>query len=102
MNEIVVPVDLTGEEKEVLAYFSKRQFFILFPTSVSVLIFFVWGDIPFIPPKADFIIRLLAGLFTLGVSTALAFLKLDKFEQYLSEYIITMIRYKYSQKTYHH
>ncbi|MED4402116.1 PrgI family mobile element protein [Metabacillus fastidiosus] len=99
--DIIVPVDLTEEEKEVLAIFSKRQFMIVFPTmgiSLGVLIF---GNIPFIAGIADVGIRFFFSIFAIGTAIAMAFVHLDKYEQYLSEFIVTKIKYHLSQKKYH-
>ncbi len=101
MNEIIVPVDLTEEEKEILAIFSKRQFLIVFPSifiSLSLLVFF---SIPFLEGWVDGIIRFIFAVLILGTAIAMAYVKLDKHEQYLSEFLLTKFRFINSQKVYH-
>lgn len=100
-NEIVLPIDLTQEEKEVLAIFSMRQFMLCFPAAVGSLAFLIWGKIPFINGAAAGIIKVIICLIVLGTAFSLAFIKLEKYEQYLSQYLVTMIKFKRSQKTYH-
>lgn len=102
MSEILVPVDLTQEEKEILAVFSKRQFALVFPSVVVSLIFLLWGNVPFIPNGLpDIIVRLLLFLIVSGSSVALAYVWLDKHQQYLSEFVVTQWRFRKSQKVYY-
>lgn len=101
MNEIVVPIDITAEEKEILAIFSKRQFLLVFPTAVISLIFLLYGNIPFLPMIVDMILRALISCTALGTAIFLAYFKVDKYEQYASEYVVTQYRYWRSQKTYY-
>lgn len=100
-NEIILPIDLTQEEKEVLAIFSMRQFMLVFPVAVGGLAFFIWGGFPFITGLVEIIIKLFVILILGGAAGSLAFVKLEKYEQYLSQYVITLISYRFSQKTYH-
>ncbi|KIV58570.1 hypothetical protein AM501_05335 [Aneurinibacillus migulanus] len=100
MNEIVVPIDITGEEKDILAIFSKRQFMLIFPTVVASLIFLFWGNIPFIGPLLDVIIRALVFIVAVASAICLAYIKLDRYEQYLSEYVVTQFKFRRSQKTF--
>lgn len=100
MNEILVPVDLTQEEKEILAVFSKRQFLIIFPAGVVSLIFLLWGNIPFIPTLADAIIRFVIFLVVAALAMCLAYVRLDKHQQYLNEFFVTQWKFSRSQKTY--
>ncbi|WP_404359802.1 PrgI family protein (plasmid) [Cytobacillus firmus] len=99
--EIIVPIDLTEEEKEILAIFSKRQFMIVFPTIFLALANFVFGNIPFVVGILDGILRFTFSVFMLGTAIALAYVKLDKYEMYLSEFILVKIKYHRSQKIYH-
>ncbi|MDQ0255587.1 uncharacterized membrane protein YraQ (UPF0718 family) [Evansella vedderi] len=101
MNEIVVPIDITAEEKEVLAIFSMRQFLLTVPTLAACVVFLVWFSIPFVSGWTDFIIRLIIALVVAGTAIALAFVKLNKYEQYLSEFVITQWSYHRGQKTFH-
>lgn len=100
MNEIVVPIDITQEEKSILAIFSMRQFFFIAPAAVFTFIFLMWGFIPFIDGFAGFIIRAVICLFVDLFALACAFLKFEKYEQYFNEFLVTQVRYKKSQKTY--
>lgn len=100
MSEIVVPIDLTEEEKEILAVFSKRQFMIVFPTIFIALAFLVFGKLPFVHGFVEIIIRAIFSLGLLIIAICLAFIKLDKYEQYLSEFLLTRIKFKRSQKVY--
>lgn len=100
MNGIIVPVDLTQEEKEILAIFSKRQFMLMFPPGILALIFFLWGNIPFVSGLSDWILRGVVLVMVLGISIALAYVRLDKYQQYLNEFIITQWMYHKSQKTF--
>ncbi|GGG18140.1 PrgI family protein [Paenibacillus abyssi] len=103
MGELVVPIDITGEEKAVLAIFSMRQFFLVAPAAVFTFVFLLWGGklTPFLDGTVSFIIRgiivLLLDLFVV----ACAFLKFERYEQYFSEFLITQIKYKKSQKMYY-
>ncbi|MCP1161371.1 PrgI family mobile element protein [Bacillus infantis] len=101
MNEIIVPVDLTEEEKEILAVFSKRQFLIVFPSLFVSLALLVFVSIPFLDGWVDGIIRFIFAILILGGSVALAYIKLDKHEQYLSEFFVTKFKFLKSQKVYH-
>jgi hypothetical protein len=100
MNEILVPIDLTQEEKEILAIFSKRQFILIFPAGVISLIFLLWGNIPFIPALPDFFIRAVIFLIVMGIVICLAYVRLDKYQQYLNEFVATQWRYRKGQKMY--
>ncbi|MGF7036066.1 hypothetical protein J2T17_007117 [Paenibacillus mucilaginosus] len=99
-GEIVVPIDITEEEKSILAIFSLRQFFMVIPTAVITLIFLVWGGFPFISGFIDFGFRLLFFIVINLFVLACAFWKMDRYEQYLSDFLITQFKFKRSQKTY--
>lgn len=99
--DIIVPIDLTEEEKEILAVFSKRQFMIVFPTIFVALANLVFGNIPFIEGLTDMIFRFLFSLFLIATAIALAYVKLDKYDMYLSEFVVTKVRYHRSQKIYY-
>jgi hypothetical protein len=102
MNEILVPVDLTEEEKAVLAKLSKRQFMLIFPTIIIFTIFLLFGGIPFVSPWwIDAIVRAVIWLIAVGIASALAFIPLDRRDQYLSEYIYNKVIFWRSQKTYY-
>jgi hypothetical protein len=101
MNEIVVPIDITAEEKSVLAIFSLRQFFFIAPSAVFTFIFLVWGDIPFVNGLVSFIIRAVICLLVDLFMVACAFYKIEKYEQYFSEFLLTQLRFRKSQKVYY-
>ncbi|MEK5183403.1 hypothetical protein [Paenibacillus sp. FSL P4-0288] len=102
MGELMVPIDITQEEKAILAIFSMRQFLLVVPTVVIMLIFLFWGDLPIISGGMDFIIRFIFFVMISGVATALAFVRLGKYELYLSDLVMTHIKFKRSQKLYMH
>lgn len=101
-NEIVVPIDITQEEKSILAILSMRQFFILFPTAVFCGVFFIYGNIPFLEGGADWIGKLVLFAILGGIAAFLAFFKFEKYEQYASEFLVGKIKFARSQKTYSH
>ncbi|USK62191.1 PrgI family mobile element protein [Peribacillus asahii] len=101
MNEIIIPEDLTQEEKVILAIFSMRQFLMIFPLGLLSVAFLILGNLPFVSGVVDFGLRFLVFLVINGLSIPLAFIRLDRREQYLSEYIITKVKFMRSQKIYH-
>lgn len=101
MRETIVPINITEEEKEILAVFSKRQFMLIFPPGVLALIHLIWGNIPFIKGFGDIFLRGIVALFVIGISICLAYIKLDKYEMYLSQYIMAKLKFRRSQKTYY-
>jgi len=101
-NEILVPIDITQEEKSILAILSMRQFFILFPTAVFCGVFFIYGNIPFLDGLADWIGKLVVFAILGAIAAFLAFFKFEKYEQYASEFLISTIKFARSQKTYSH
>lgn len=102
MNELLVPIDITQEEKSILAIFSMRQFLLIAPTVVSTVIFLFWGNLPFVKGGIDFVIRLILFALLNGAAASLAFVRIGKYELYLSEIVVTHIKYKRSQKLYIH
>lgn len=101
-NEIVVPIDITQEEKSILAIFSIRQFLIIFPTLVIYGIFFIYGKIPFLSEWADWIGKLVLFVILGGIACFFAFFKFEKYEQYASEFVVSKIKFMRSQKTFSH
>ncbi|MFS0558569.1 PrgI family mobile element protein [Brevibacillus sp. 179-C9.3 HS] len=99
--EIIVPEDITGEEKEVLAIFSVRQFFIIFPSAIGGLVFLIFGGLPFVEGLADFIIRAILFLVFIAAAICLAFIPLKKYDCYLNQYVVTMVAFYRSQKSYY-
>ncbi|MCM3130194.1 MULTISPECIES: PrgI family mobile element protein [unclassified Paenibacillus] len=101
-NEIVVPIDITQEEKSILAVLSMRQFFFLFPTLVFCGVILIYGNLPFLDGGAEWIGKLIIIVILGGISSFLAFFKFEKYEQYASEFIAWKIKFHRSQKTYSH
>lgn len=101
MDEIIVPEDLTQEEKVILALFSMRQFFIVFPLGFLSIGFVILGNLPFVSGVADVGLRFAFFVLVNAVTIPLAFVRLDQREQFLSEYIVTKIKFIRSQKIYH-
>lgn len=99
--EIIVPEDITGEEKEVLAIFSIRQFFIIFPSAIGGSVFLIFGGLPFVDGWTDFIIRAIMFLLLIGCAICLAFVPLRKYDMYLNQFVLTMIAFHRSQKSYY-
>ncbi|MEX3624999.1 hypothetical protein [Viridibacillus arvi] len=97
---IVVPVDLTEEEKTVLAIFSIRQFLLVIPAGVFSLVQLIILNIPFISGFVDFGLRFVFFIIINLTTIALAFVPLERRNQYLSEFLITKIVFLKSQKVY--
>ncbi|WP_145949566.1 PrgI family mobile element protein [Paenibacillus sp. Y412MC10] len=100
MNEIVVPIDITQEEKSVLAVFSLRQFFLVVPVGFAMIAFIMWGTIPFMSGFGNFLVRVILFVIVEGVAIALAYFKMDKYEMYLSDYLKVLWKFHRSQKVY--
>lgn len=100
MNEIIVPVDLTEEEKTILALLSLRQLFLIGPAVFLTLIQLFLFNLPFVHGIVDFLLRFLIFVVVNGVAAALAFIKIDKRNQYLSEYVVSKLKFMRSQKVY--
>lgn len=100
MNDFIVPVDLTEEEKTVLARLSIRQFIIIVPAGVLSLIQLILLNLPFITGWVDLLLRFIAFLIINAVTFSLAFVKLDKRDQYLSDYVMSKYKFIRSQKIY--
>lgn len=101
-NEIVVPIDITQEEKSILAILSIRQFLILFPTLVFCGVFFIFGQIPFLSGGAGWIGKLVLFVILGAIAGFFAFFKFEKYEQYASEFVVSKIKFLRSQKTFSH
>lgn len=98
--EIVVPIDLTAEQKTVMAYFSIRQFWIVGPAFVFTLIQLILFNLPFVSGIVDVGFRFLFFIIVNGITISLAFIKLERRDQYLSEYILFKLQFLRSQKVY--
>lgn len=98
--EIVVPIDLTAEQKTVMAYFSIRQFWIVGPAFVLTLIQLILFNLPFVSGMVDVGLRFLFFIIVNGITISLAFIKLERRDQYLSEYILFKVQFLRSQKVY--
>lgn len=97
---INVSVDLMGEQKVILAYFSWRQLIILLPTVIFSFIQLLFFNYPFVSGLAEFGFKIAVAVFSLGIAAALAYIKFYKYDIYLSTYIINRILYIKSQKIY--
>ncbi|WP_447403094.1 hypothetical protein ACE1MS_23015 (plasmid) [Lysinibacillus sp. fkY74-1] len=97
---IKIPVDLTQEQKTVLAYFSIRQLLLVGPVAVVTLLQLVIFNWPFIGGWLEFIFKILITLVFNGISIALAFIYLEKYDCYLSEFVVRRYKFWRSQKTY--
>ena len=100
MNEIVVPIDLTEEEKTILAVLSVRQFILIVPAGVFSMIQLLLFNLPFVDGIVDVGIRFILFLVINTTTLSLAFIKLDRRDQYLSEFIFSKVFFIRSQKIY--
>lgn len=100
MNEIIVPIDITQEEKSILAIFSIRQFLLVAPPGFSMVGFILWGNLPFISGVTDLVFRVILFCIVTGLGVLLAFFKIEKYELFLSDYFLIRWRFKKSQKVY--
>lgn len=100
LNEIIVPIDITQEEKSILALFSIRQFLLVAPPGFFMLGFIIWGNIPFISGVTDLVFRVILFLIVTGLGVLLAYFKIEKYELFLSDYFLIRWRFKKSQKVY--
>ena len=96
----MVPIDLTEEEKTILAVLSVRQFIIIVPAGVVSLIQLLLFNLPFVDGVVDVGLRFLIFLIINAITLLLAFIKLDRRDQYLSEFILSKILFLRSQKVY--
>jgi hypothetical protein len=101
-NEIIVPIDITQEEKSILAILSLRQFFILFPVAILCGFIFISVNIPFVSGMTEVIVKLVMFLIIGGSASFFAFFKFEKYEQYASQFVLASFKYIRSQKTYSH
>ncbi|MBX8945955.1 MULTISPECIES: hypothetical protein [Lysinibacillus] len=97
---IKIPVDLTQEQKTVLAYFSIRQLMLVGPVAVVTVMQLVLFNWPFIGGWVEFLWKILIVLISNGISVSLAFIYLEKYDCYLSEFVIRRYKFWRSQKTY--
>lgn len=97
---IRVPVDLTGEQKTVMAYFSIRQFMLIIPALAVTLIQLILFNIPFISGIWDFLLRLAFFLVVNAITVSLAFIPVHKYDVYLSEFLVNRFKFWVSQKVY--
>ncbi|MEC2074229.1 MULTISPECIES: PrgI family protein [Alkalihalophilus] len=99
---MVVPIDITAEEKEVLAILSKRQFMILVPAFLVSFGFVVFIPLPFLPTGIVITMKILFPLITMISACLLAFVHLDKYEQSFSDFLVTQYKFKRSQKVFYY
>ncbi len=95
-----IPIDLTGEQKTVLAIFSIRQIILVGPLAAVTLFQFILFDWPFVTGLLDFFVRTAVVLVVNGITFSLAFIKIEKYDMYLSDYIQQLILFRKSQKIY--
>lgn len=98
--EIFIPIDLTEEQKTIMAYLSMRQLLLIGPSLFVSLLILVLGNLPFVSGMVDFIMRFLMFLVINAVFISLAFIKLHRRDQFLSEFVVTKVNYLRSQKVY--
>lgn len=98
MEEIIVPIDIMGEEKSVLAIFSLRQFGWVAPFTLLLMISMIWGDLPFMSGFVDFIVRTSICVILLLIAIGMAFLYLPKHDCYLDRFVLNWIKFRKSQK----
>lgn len=96
----MVPIDLTEEEKTILAVLSVRQFILIVPAGVFSFIQLLLLNIPFIEGFVDVVLRFLFFIVINTTTLLLAFIKLDRRDQYLSEFLVTKFKYLKGQKVY--
>lgn len=97
---IVVPVDITGEQKVVMAYLSIRQVLLVGPAALISIAILLKLNVPFMGIKGDIIVRFLLFFLINGTTSALAFIKLTRRDQYLSTALKYKILFLISQKKY--
>lgn len=97
---INVSVDLMGEQKVILAYFSWRQLLILLPTAIFSFLQLLFVNYPFVSGFAEFGFKILVAILSLAIAAALAYIKFYKYDVYLSQFIINRIKFIRSQKIY--
>lgn len=101
-NEIIVPIDITQEEKSILAILSVRQFLILFPVVVFSGVFFIFGAIPFVHGLMSFVVKFVIFVILAGIAAFFAFFKSEKYEQYASEFVVSKIKFMRAQRVFTH
>lgn len=97
---IKIPIDLTAEQKTVLAYFSIRQLLIVFPAAIITVLQLVLFNWPFISGWAEFVWKMLIVLVVNGTTVSLAFINIEKYDCYLSEFVKRRVAFWRSQKIY--
>ncbi|MBQ0139443.1 MAG: hypothetical protein KBT36_09115 [Kurthia sp.] len=97
---IKIPVDLTGEQKTVLAIFSIRQLLLVFPVALLTIFNLIVSDYPFVHGVPEFLIKLAILLIANGISCSLAFIRIEKYDCYLSTFVVNRFKYWKSKKIY--
>lgn len=97
---IKIPVDLTGEQKTVLAILSLRQLFLVFPVAILTVFNMIVINYPFVTGMTEFIIKLVILVVANAISCALAFYRLEKYDCYLSAFVVGRFHFWMSQKIY--
>ncbi|MFS0876697.1 hypothetical protein [Solibacillus isronensis] len=97
---VKLPVNFTEEQKTVLAVLSIRQLLLIFPVNVAWLLFSISVPFPFISSGAELLIKITVGVILAGVSVALAFIRMEKYDCYLSEFVVRKFYFIKSKKIY--
>ncbi|MEK5187199.1 hypothetical protein [Solibacillus sp. FSL W7-1324] len=90
---VKLPVNFTEEQKTVLAVLSIRQLLLLFPINVAWLLLSISLPLPIL-------IKITVGIVFAGVSAALAFVRMEKYDCYLSEFVVRKFNFIKSKKIY--
>lgn len=97
---IKIPVDLTGEQKTVLAIFSLRQLFLVFPVAVITVFNLIVIDYPFFHGLPEFFTKLAILVVANSISCSLAFIRVEKYDCYLSAFVVNRFKFWKSNKIY--
>lgn len=99
-NMIRTPINLTGEQKTILAVLSYRQLLLVFPVALVSVFNLIAIDYPFIGGWLEFSLKITFLLVANGISCALAFIRVEKYDCYLSTFIVRRIKFWKSKKVY--
>lgn len=97
---IKIPIDLTGEQKTVLAIFSIRQLLLVFPVALLSIFNLIAINYPFVTGFTEFFMKLFMLVVVNAITCSLAFIRIEKYDCYLSAFVITRMKFWKSQKIY--
>lgn len=97
---IIVPVDLTGEQKTVMAYFSVRQVLLVLPALGVTFGMLLKLNIPFMSFGWILFVRVILFLIVNATTFSLAFIRLPSRDQYLSDTLLYKFKFWLNQKKY--